>query len=179
MDIEDLTQRSPFLNGYLIRAIGFGGTSGGQREELTPEDVEQFRQNAEAKGGSMPVETHVCPECPRERGNTVVLVPGDGVIYVASQLLIHRVVAHGYRPPIQFVLALRALSGIGDIGWMSQILRLTLPLLAKKDGPMVEPGEEEEGLEPREEGDGLESTSGQKLVVARPRRGRRWRPRVA
>lgn len=128
MYFEDLTpytylklfrkaQRQPILNvGWLDAQHSF--TLGPIKDGILDRLFEQcgIRMNL-TKG------YHVCPFCPppasfvtglrvTRHGKTLVLgdaeihVHGDGVIFVAPNLVFHYVEAHGYRPPDAFLAAL-------------------------------------------------------------------------
>jgi hypothetical protein len=57
---------------------------------------------------------HCCEFCPPRsdgrftRGHRNVWIPADSVVYVAPELILHYIEAHGYRPPDEFITAVIA-----------------------------------------------------------------------
>jgi hypothetical protein len=54
---------------------------------------------------------HACDLCTgrdKPRGSAEVRVPGAGRVYAAPELVYHYVVAHGYKPPGEFIAAVLA-----------------------------------------------------------------------
>jgi hypothetical protein len=48
---------------------------------------------------------HTCELCGSFKAGGNLGVPGDGVLYVAPEMIAHYVSAHGYLPPDEFVQA--------------------------------------------------------------------------
>lgn len=58
---------------------------------------------------------HTCEFCGgREKavGNAEIRVPGEGRMYAAPSLVHHYVVAHGYKPPEEFIAAVMAFPSV-------------------------------------------------------------------
>lgn len=71
-----------------------------------------------------PVGRYRCPFCPASEpertGSGLLVVPGDGVAYVAPELISHYVQKHHYAPPETFVAAARAPARAWNDPWMTK-----------------------------------------------------------
>lgn len=52
---------------------------------------------------------HTCPFCNNERGSTHFTIEGNGKSYCFPKLLTHYISAHGYKPPDEFLDAVKML----------------------------------------------------------------------
>lgn len=68
---------------------------------------------------------HECDLCqfePEAVGSKNLFVPGDGVIYVAPELITHHINAHRYRPPEEFCKAVLACPPMQSIDYKRMLL---------------------------------------------------------
>ena len=107
MYFPDLGRECQVDQGPYVRAIGWLSAShpypkGG----VTKEFVDALQRNIDmawqpvAAGGR-----HTCEFCKSNpaKGGGNVWIPGNGVVYVAPELVLHYIDAHGYKPPDEFV----------------------------------------------------------------------------
>jgi hypothetical protein len=67
--------------------------------------------------------THECELCQfaGEHGSANLFIPGDGVIYVAPELIVHYMNAHGYSPPEAFCRAVLACPPLRSMQYLKAI----------------------------------------------------------
>ena len=67
---------------------------------------------------------HICNLCQYAGaiGNTTLLVPGDGVLYVCPELILHYVSAHWYKPPELFCQAVLECPPLNSIEYKKRLL---------------------------------------------------------
>jgi hypothetical protein len=68
--------------------------------------------------------SHECDLCrfkSESRGSANLFIPGNGVIYVCPELIVHYVNVHEYAPPDEFCLALDACPPIGSKEYFDSI----------------------------------------------------------
>lgn len=53
---------------------------------------------------------HTCPFCNESRGNKILSVEGEGVVYFCPDLIKHYIKKHNYLPPQEFIDAVMNLS---------------------------------------------------------------------
>jgi hypothetical protein len=73
-----------------------------------------------------PVTSEIIARIARGRAN--VFVPGEGLVYVTPELILHYIDAHGYRPPDVFCSAVETCPPIGSEAYFARLdLRGRLP----------------------------------------------------
>ncbi len=133
MFIADLSTRAYFVHGERVRAIGWlEGHEPFVRGPVSVAFLAVLKAHVAAAHQVVLFRgLHSCSLCPdglraydRERaGYRNLLIPTGGLLYVAPELIAHYVEHHGYRPPEEFVAAVRACSAQGS----EEYLRLLLP----------------------------------------------------
>jgi hypothetical protein len=69
--------------------------------------------------------THGCSLClyqAEARGKNNLFIPGDGVIYVCPELIVHYMNAHGYSPPPAFCRAVLACPPMRSMEYLKALL---------------------------------------------------------
>lgn len=66
---------------------------------------------------------HTCELCSGPRGQRNLFVPGDGLIFVAPELILHYIDEHSYLPPRPFVDGVLACPEMGSGSYLSALIR--------------------------------------------------------
>jgi hypothetical protein len=90
---------------------------------------------------------HGCDLCayrPEARGKNNVFIPGQGRVYVAPELILHYMNAHGYQPPLEFCEAVLACPPMRSSDYRRALLSAGGPgfLRGARHVPAVEPSSE-------------------------------------
>ncbi len=64
---------------------------------------------------------HDCDFCGRACGTTNVFIPDGEIVFVAPELILHYIRAHGYQPPLPFVRAVLRCPDMGSPGYLRAI----------------------------------------------------------
>jgi len=111
MDYPDLGNESQVTSGKGIRAVGWLGYSY-KKGRLGKKYVALLKgQVADAYQPFLYRGVHYCGHCNPEspaRGSLNLLIPHKRWLYVAPEMIVHYVEAHGYLPPREFLDALVA-----------------------------------------------------------------------
>jgi len=109
----DLGNKCQVEQGPYVRAIGWLSSEHSVEKGEVPQTfIEALRKHI--RTAWQPVAMlgeHVCEFCPTRMdgrfiaGSSNVWIPGDGVLYVAPELVVHYIEAHGYKPPDEFITA--------------------------------------------------------------------------
>jgi hypothetical protein len=67
---------------------------------------------------------HVCSLCWYEgaTGSSNVFIPGNGIVFVCPELIVHYMDAHGYAPPQEFCEAVLACPSMHSMQYLKKIL---------------------------------------------------------
>lgn len=66
---------------------------------------------------------HSCEHCSGARGQRNLFVPGEGLVFVAPELILHYIDEHSYLPPRSFVDAMLACPEMGSALYTSALIR--------------------------------------------------------
>lgn len=151
MYFKDLGTKCDIASGADIRAIGFLSKGKPFPEAPVPhrflDILKEHRANA-----WLPVVSpglHECELCGSQPAADTghILVPVQGVLFVAPAMVVHYIESHGYRPPDQFVEAVMSCPPQGSPGYHV----LMKPFLHHWSGPAVdETGQEPEPQDEKE-----------------------------
>jgi len=113
MHYPDLSHECQVDRGPYVRAVGWLSRDQEFPTATTSQEfLEALRRHLRepwqpvTAGG-----THRCEFCPPLRngcyigGSRNIWISGDGVVYVAPELVLHYIEVHGYRPPDAFITA--------------------------------------------------------------------------
>jgi hypothetical protein len=112
---EDLQPCTAFP-GEWRNLVAVGWLAKGHEYTRGPVDAELLPLLSRTSSRWMPPNApggrHLCDLCTEDEGprygRGAIFIPGDGVLYVAPQLITHYIRKHGYQPPAAFLEALRA-----------------------------------------------------------------------
>lgn len=112
----DFGKETAVVSGPLIRAIGWLSAAQDFNVGSVPIEFserlelicERWDEGVEALGWPVPGEAHTCELCGDFHAAGSVGVPGEGILFVAPEMVAHYVDDHGYLPPADFVEAVLA-----------------------------------------------------------------------
>ena len=88
------------------------------------ERLVEFRAAPWSPALPMAAGVHECDLClyDGKKGNRHLFVPGVGVLYVAPELIVHYMNAHGYQPPQEFCHAVLVCPPMGSMAYLQAVL---------------------------------------------------------
>lgn len=118
----DLGTESLVASGPQIRAIGWlsahhGFATGSSDHEFRSKLqalCSDWEDSTSALGWPIAAGWHDCELCSSFRAGGNLGVPGNGVLFVAPQMVAHYVNEHDYLPPMDFVTAVRSCPVLGS-----------------------------------------------------------------
>ena len=112
----DFGKETPVVSGPLIRAVGWLSSTQPFNQGSVPAEFstrldlicERWDDGVEALEWPDARDAHTCELCGDFHAAGSVAVPGDGILFVAPEMVAHYVDEHGYLPPADFVEAVLA-----------------------------------------------------------------------
>lgn len=133
MYYADMSEECQVGSGPGVRAVGWlDAAHEFTRGSVAPEYIEALKRHV--KTAWAPVflmGPHFCQFCPknvRTGGSRNVWIPSTGHLFIAPEMVVHYITAHGYRPPEAFLEAVLACPEQGSPEYL-EFLRRFLPEL--------------------------------------------------
>jgi hypothetical protein len=112
----DFGKETAVVSGPLIRAVGWLSSTQSFNQGPVPAEFsdrlelicERWDDGVEALEWPVAAGPHTCELCGDFHAAGFVGVPGDGILFVAPEMVAHYVDDHGYLPPADFVEAVLA-----------------------------------------------------------------------
>ena len=117
-----------YIPGAAEVAIAVGWLEGGFDFPTGPTPEDDYSRLKELSRGSfMPIVSagaHQCTVCQFDGpgGHGYLLIPGDGHLYAAPKLIVHYIAVHSYRPPEEFLVAVRLCPSMATMEYKRKFL---------------------------------------------------------
>jgi hypothetical protein len=155
---DDLTACNYFGEPLATSLRAVGWLERGRKFSTGPADATVYAKLLELRENpwqpGVPMGPHECDLCAYRAeaiGTANLFIPGNGLVYVCPDLIVHYMNAHHYSPPAEFCEAVLACPPMRSMEYLKRLLKEARPLISlSKDGGTQHHGAEDSAVQARE-----------------------------